>query len=97
MQNIPTDPAPETPALLVPWDKFLGNYGRSRQSGARWRRELPWLDKSLINVLGRLYLPSEVARQFHELATAGKLALVLRVPPPPPRGPRKRNRKAKKL
>ena len=81
---------------LVSFDKFLRSYGKTRQTGHRWRRLMPWLDAAIVNVFGRLYLPIEAVQKFEEMAAAGQLAIHLRPPPPPPKGPRgPRGRKTK--
>jgi hypothetical protein len=73
----------------IPFEHWLRQFGRTRQTGHRWMQELPWLKAETINILGRLYISAAGARRFVELAAAGQLAGRHNPLPPPPRGPKK--------
>ena len=86
------NPLPSSPVARIPYENFLRQYGRTRATGHRWRRLLPWLDD--INIFGRLYISTESARRFEEAASRGELAIHMR---PPARPTAKRaSRKVKK-
>lgn len=72
----------------IPFDLWLSQFGRTRQTGFRWRKELPWLE--VRNIMGRVYISVASARRFSELASAGELPGRHKTPPPPPvRGAKK--------
>ena len=69
-------------AERIPFETWVASYGRTRQTGHRWRQQLPWLAAEITNIMGRLYISEAGARKFEEMAAAGKLAT--RHSPPPP-------------
>lgn len=75
------EPAPRS-ELRIPFETFLKRYGRTRATGHRWRRLLPWMD--VLNIFGRLYISAASIQRFEEMASRGELAIHMR--PPPPRG-----------
>ena len=77
----------DPPPQRIPFDAFLKRYGRTRATGLRWRRLLPWLD--ILNIFGRLYISVDSVRRFEEAASRGELAIHMR-PPPPRRHPARR-------
>lgn len=77
---------PAAPPLRIPFDAFLKRYGRSRATGLRWRRLLPWLD--ILNIFGRLYISVDSVRRFEEMAARGEFAIHMR--PPQGRRPARR-------
>jgi hypothetical protein len=78
------NPIPSSSPVRVPFYDWLKQYGRTRATGHRWRRLLPWLDVQ--NIFGRLYISIESVRRFEEAASRGELAIYLR-PPEPRRRP----------
>jgi hypothetical protein len=78
MKIAPNPPA--APEQWIPFDDWLSQFGRTRQTGHRWRQQLPWL--KVRNILGRVYISATSARRFSELAAAGELA-IHHTPPPP--------------
>ena len=74
--------APVLAAKRIPFEVFLNQYGRTRATGHRWRRLLPWLD--VLNIFGRLYITVASVRRFEEMASRGELAIHMR--PPQARG-----------
>jgi len=46
------EPAPRS-ELRIPFETFLKRYGRTRATGHRWRRLLPWMD--VLNIFGPLH------------------------------------------
>jgi hypothetical protein len=76
------------PPTRIPYEAFLKQYGRTRATGHRWRRLLPWLDVK--DILGRLYISIESVRRFEEMAARGELAGIR-----PPERPQKQTRKGK--
>ena len=91
MQNISER---ASPAGYIPFDKWLAGYGRTRQTGHRWRKQIPWLNDACISLMGRLYITAAAAQRFQELAAAGELRRYIHPLPPLQRGP-KAGRKAK--
>jgi hypothetical protein len=69
-----------TPNPRIPFDAFLKQYGRTRATGNRWRRLLPWLD--ITNIFGRLYISVASVKRFEEMAARGELAVDIRPPKP---------------
>jgi hypothetical protein len=63
----------------IPFEAFVKRFGRTRATGWRWRKMLPWLD--ITNVFGRNYISLESVRRFEELAAQGKLAMRTGLPP----------------
>ena len=59
-------------AEWIPFENWLSQFGRTRQTGFRWRKVLPWME--VRNIMGRVYISAASARRFSELAAAGKLA-----------------------
>jgi hypothetical protein len=80
-------PAPRS-EQRIPFDDFLRQYGRTRDTGYRWRKRLPWLDVK--NIFGRLYISLASVRRFEEMASRGELE----TSGPKPRPRRRRNRQA---
>ena len=74
---------PAAPPLRIPFDAFLKRYGRTRATGHRWRRLLPWLEVQ--NIFGRLYISLASVQRFEEMASRGELAVQWRLPQPPRR------------
>jgi hypothetical protein len=74
----------------IPFDDFLRQYGRTRETGFRWRKRLPWLDVK--NIFGRLYISLASVRRFEEMAARGELSTF--GPKPQPRRRRGRSPRA---
>jgi hypothetical protein len=53
---------------------WLNGLHRTRGTGHRWRKELPWLEAGIVNVYGRLYITKETIAEFERRALAGELA-----------------------
>lgn len=62
----------ETRTGLIPFDAWLGELGKTRATGWRWRKIYPWL--AVVNVLGRLYITRESVAEFERRAKAGELS-----------------------
>jgi hypothetical protein len=88
-----TSDPPAAAEQWIPFEHWLRQFGRTRQTGHRWMQELPWLKAETINIPGRLYISAAGARRFVEPAAAGQLAGRHNPPPPPPRGPKKASHK----
>jgi hypothetical protein len=88
------NPLPSSPPARIPYEHFLKRFGRTRATGHRWRRLLPWLDVQ--NIFGRLYISVESVRRFEEAASRGELAIHMRPPERPTTKSANPNRKAKK-
>jgi hypothetical protein len=64
---------------LVSFDLWLGSLNRTRATGHRWRRKLPWL--KTINVFGKLYIRRTTIEEFERRAAAGEFQRDIRPQP----------------
>jgi hypothetical protein len=84
--------APPLIPKRIPFEHFLKQFGRTRATGHRWRRLLPWLEVQ--NIFGRLYISLASVQRFEEMAARGELAV--RMGPPPGRGRKGKSARAAK-
>jgi hypothetical protein len=55
---------------LVAFDGWIKSLGRTRATGHRWRKTLPWL--RVINIFGKNYISRETIAEFERRARAGE-------------------------
>jgi hypothetical protein len=71
----------EAPASnLVAYEEWLQAMGRTRPTGWRWRKQLPWF--KTVNIYGKKYLTREMIAEFERRAIAGELSKDIHPPLP---------------
>jgi hypothetical protein len=66
---------------LVSFDVWIQTLNRTRATGHRWRRQLPWL--KTVNIFGKLYIRRATIEEFERRASAGEFQRDFRPNPNP--------------
>ena len=66
----------QQPSNLVSFDAWLSSLAKTRTTGFRWRKELPWL--RVIRIFGRLYISRDTIAEFERRALDGEFQKQMR-------------------